>query len=81
MSLSNGAVAPAPLAVARAALELACDDLDDAVRALGDVQGATVMVSPGLVALLLRVVAARREMKSREALDDAERPWKGLRPS
>jgi|HubBroStandDraft_2_1064218.scaffolds.fasta_scaffold2654899_1 hypothetical protein len=81
MSLSNGAAVPVPLAVARAALELACDDLDDAVRALADVQGATVMASPGLVALLLRVVAARREMKGLEALNDAEHPWKGMRPS
>lgn len=47
---------------ARRALDSACDDLDNAVRALGDVSDDDVMASPGLVALLLRVVVARREL-------------------
>jgi len=58
---TNGSVA-ATVAVARKSLDSACDDLDDAVRAFPDVPGDNVMANPGLVALLLRVVAARRHL-------------------
>ena len=47
---------------ARSDLDSACADLDDAVRALGDIADDDVMASPGLVALLLRVVVARRQL-------------------
>jgi hypothetical protein len=56
----------ATLAIARRSLESACDALDDAVLALPEGHGDKVMVSPGLVALLLRVVAARRHLKGLE---------------
>jgi hypothetical protein len=49
-------------ASARRALDSACEDLDNAVRALPEVAGDDVVGSPGLVALLLRVVVARRQL-------------------
>ena len=52
---------------ARNALDSACADLDGAVRALGDIADDDVMASPGLVALLLRVVVARRELAGVES--------------
>jgi hypothetical protein len=55
-------VAPAKLTVALASLDTACRDLDDAVLVLSDVPGDDVMASPSLVALLLRVVMARRQV-------------------
>ena len=61
-------VVPATLAVARESLEAACDDLDEAVQVLPDVRNEDVMASPALVALLLRVVAARRVVKDLEAV-------------
>jgi hypothetical protein len=61
-------VVPATLAVARESLEAACDDLDDAVQVLPDIRNDDVMASPELVALLLRVVAARRCVKDLEAI-------------
>jgi hypothetical protein len=51
---------------ARASLEHACDDLDAAVRALAEPDGETVMASPVLLGLLVRVVAARRHLKAVE---------------
>ena len=66
-SLTNDFV-PASLEVARATLETACDKLDDAVRTLTNIGGDTVMASPGLVALLLRVVVARRAVRGLEAM-------------
>jgi hypothetical protein len=58
------------LATARASLEAACDDLDEAVGGLSD-DGDAVMASPALVALLLRVVGARRDLRGVEGVMDA----------
>jgi hypothetical protein len=65
----RNAVVPATLtlASARASLEAACDDLDEAVGGLSD-DGDAVMASPALVALLLRVVGARRELRGLEGV-------------
>jgi hypothetical protein len=62
---TNGSVAP-PLAAARKSLDSACADLDEAVQALPDLPGDNVMANPGLVALLLRVVVARRHLSGLE---------------
>ena len=70
-SLTNDFV-PATLDVARVTLEDACDKLDDAVRALSDIGGDTVMAGPGLVALLLHVVVARRQVRGLEAMVSAQ---------
>jgi hypothetical protein len=68
----NGVVAASlTLATARASLELACDDLDAAVGSLSD-EGDAVMANPGLIALLLRVVSARRDLKGLEVVSEAE---------
>jgi hypothetical protein len=65
-------VVPVTLAVARESLEAACDDLDEAVQVLPDFRTSDdVMASPELVALLLRVVAARRCVKDLEAITAA----------
>ena len=66
-----GSVA-ATVAVARRSLDNACDDLDDAVRAFPDVPGDNVMANPCLVALLLRVVVARRHLSGLELRLGAE---------
>ena len=55
-------VGPAKLTLALASLDTACRDLDDAVLVLSDIPGDDVMASPSLVALLLRVVMARRHV-------------------
>ena len=57
---------------ARSFLSDACANLDDAVRSLSasDTE-ETVMANPALVALLLRVVAARRHLESLELLPAA----------
>jgi len=55
-------VGPGKLTIAIASLDSACRDLDDAVLVLSDVPGDDVMASPSLVALLLRVVVARRHV-------------------
>ena len=70
-SLTNDFV-PASLDVARATLETACDKLDDAVRTLSNIGGDTVMANPGLIALLLNVVVARREVRGLEAVVSAQ---------
>ena len=62
---TNGNVA-ATVAVARKSLDNACDALDDALRAFPDVPGDNVMANPSLVALLLRVVVARRHLSGFE---------------
>ena len=66
-SLLKSTAVPGPLtlATARASLEAACDDLDEAVGGLSD-DGDAVMASPALVALLLRVVGARRDLRGVE---------------
>lgn len=53
---------------ARHALDSACADLDNAVRALPHRPHDDVVASPGLVALLLRVVVARRRLAGVESL-------------
>ena len=53
---------------ARRALDSACEDLDNAVRALGTITDDDVVASPGLVALLLRVVVARRQLAGVESV-------------
>jgi hypothetical protein len=68
---TNGSVA-ATLAVARKSLDNACDALDDAVRAFPDVPSDNVMANPSLVALLLRVVVARRHLSGLERSLGAE---------
>jgi hypothetical protein len=68
---TDGSVA-ATVAVARKLLDNACDDLDEAVQAFPDVPGDDVMASPGLVALLLRVVVARRHLSGLELSLGAE---------
>jgi hypothetical protein len=55
-------VVPAKLTMALASLDTACRDLDEAVLVLSDVPGDDVMASPSLIALLLRVVMARRHV-------------------
>ncbi len=62
---TDGSVA-ATVAVARKSLDNACADLDDAVQALPDLPGDNVMANPDLVALLLRVVVARRHLSGLE---------------
>jgi hypothetical protein len=71
-SLLKLAAVPGPLtlATARASLEAACDDLDEAVGGLSD-DGDAVMASPALVALLLRVVGARRDLRGVEGFMEA----------
>ena len=55
-------VFPGRLTVALASLDTACRDLDDAVLVMSDVSGDDVMASPRLIALLLRVVTATRQV-------------------
>ena len=57
---------PGRLTLALASLDTACRDLDDAVLVMSDVPGDDVMASPSLIALLLRVVMARRQVKRLE---------------
>jgi hypothetical protein len=59
-------VFPGRLTLAVASLDTACRDLDDAVLVMSDVPGDDVMASPSLIALLLRVVMARRQVKRLE---------------
>jgi len=73
----NGGVA-GTVAVARKSLDNACDALDEAVRAIPDVPGDDVMANPGLVALLLRVVVARRHLSGLE-LSLRRRAWAASR--
>ena len=62
----SAAVLRDTLTVAVESLDLACRDLDDAVLAMPNVRGDDVMASPKLVALLVRVVAARRDVRRLE---------------
>lgn len=54
------------LTMARESLDTACRDLDDAVLAIPNARGDDVMATPGLIALLLRVVTARRQVRRLE---------------
>ena len=65
MTLTNNFVSLS-LVKARASLDAACENLDQAVRLLPVIDGDTVMASPGLVTLLLHVVAARRQVRGLE---------------
>ena len=51
---------------ARESLDVACRDLDDAVLAIPNARGDDIMATPGLIALLLRVVTARRQVNHLE---------------
>ncbi|HJX66026.1 MAG TPA: hypothetical protein VJ860_18975 [Polyangia bacterium] len=74
MTMANKGRDATTVAVARKSLASACDALDDAVRAIPDmVSDDNVMVNPGLVALLLRVVVARRQLSGLEISLGAER--------
>ena len=74
MTMANRGSDAMTVAVARKSLASACDDLDDAVRAIPDmVPDDNVMANPGLVALLLRVVVARRQLRGLELTLGAER--------
>lgn len=53
-------------ASARTALDVACEDLDNAVLALPQGGEDQVFASPELLALLLRVVVARRQLAELE---------------
>lgn len=75
---------PSPtLEMARATLELACRDLDDAVRSLSETDGVdTMMASPHLVALLVKAVNARRQVRGLElvvAAEAVDRRWLATR--
>jgi hypothetical protein len=54
-------------AKARESLDSACEELDNAVRALPEVGEDRVLASPELLALLLRVVVARRKFAEFES--------------
>jgi len=59
-------IIPARLTLALVSLDTACRDLDAAVLALPNVHGDDVVASASLIALLLRVVTARRQVKQLE---------------
>jgi hypothetical protein len=59
-------VTPGRLTLALSSLDAASRDLDEAVRVMSDVPGDDVMASSGLVALLLRVMMARRHVRRLE---------------
>jgi len=52
----------ADVVAARRALTRARADLDEAVAAAPDIEGDAAMVSPGLLALLLRAVSAKHHL-------------------
>jgi hypothetical protein len=56
------------IAAARKSLQNARECLDNAVSAMPEVQGDRTMATPGLIALLLRAVAARRHLNALEAI-------------
>jgi hypothetical protein len=62
--------AAARVTAARGVLQTARDNLDEAVAALPDGEDDNTMVTPGLLALLLRVVEARRQVTGLEVLLD-----------
>jgi hypothetical protein len=73
MTMANKGSDATTVAVARKSLDSACHDLDDAVRAIPDMAPDDVMANPGLVALLLRVVIARRHLSGLELSLGSER--------
>jgi hypothetical protein len=68
---ADGAV-PGMLTLAQKSLDGACRALDEAVMALPNARGDDVMATPGLVALLLRVVVARRQVSRLELAPPAD---------
>jgi hypothetical protein len=56
----------ASVSLARRSLQDARDDLEDAVRKLPELPGDSLMVTPALLALLLRVVSAKRHLEGVE---------------
>jgi hypothetical protein len=56
---------------AQASLDDARGDLDAAVGSLTEIRGESVMANAGLVALLLRVVTARRHLEALLPAPDA----------
>ena len=60
------------VAAARRLLQSARDELDVAVQEVPDVEGDNTMATPALLALLLRVVAARRHLTGLEVAMAAE---------
>jgi hypothetical protein len=71
---------PGTLSLALESLDVACKDLDDAVLALPNARGDDFMASPSLVALLFRVVMARR-LVNRIQVDVKAEIRSQLRPS
>lgn len=68
-------VGAASVESARSSLSDACTSLDDAVKSLSENDTVeTVMANPALVALLLRVVAARRHLEDVERRPDVGPP-------
>jgi hypothetical protein len=65
IDVANDAI-PVTLTLALASLDSACRDLDAAMLAVPNVRGDDVVASASLIALLLRVVAARRHVKQLE---------------
>jgi hypothetical protein len=63
---------PATLMLALESLDTACQDLDAAVLALPAVRDDDIIATPSLVALLLRVVNARRHVRCLEVDVKAE---------
>jgi hypothetical protein len=61
-------IVPGTLTQALESLSVACQDLDAAVLALPNAPGDDFMASPSLVALLFRVVMARRHVNRIELL-------------
>jgi len=57
---------PGVLTRALESLDIACRDLDAAMLAMPNVHGDDVVASASLIALLLRVVTARRQVKQLE---------------
>ena len=58
----------ARVTAARSSLQAARDNLDEAVAALPDGEADNAMVTPALLALLFRVVEARRHLEGLELL-------------
>ena len=56
----------ADVVAARRTLSMARADLDEAVAAVPDSNGEQALVSPGLLALLLRAVSARNHLEHLE---------------
>ena len=67
MSVGRGSSGAAiTVAFARTSLQSARDDLDDAVRELPDLADDNMMATPALLALVLRVVTAKRQLSGLE---------------